>query len=645
MRIRQQGLRGDAFGRSGRGLDALEESMHTAVPAPERRLDPLHLAGWLCVGLLAALLLLSAWQGPDIFGHIYLGERVLETGKAQPADNLILKQPSYVNVYWMFQVTVAAVYRFGGVVGVTLLFLGLWLAILALFVRFSAADRHPAGGVPFVAGAVLVLANRFDPRPEVLSYLLLMLQLVWLTTWDFRQSLSWRKLACFGGVQVLWSNAHLFFVFGPVLVGLRLLASLLDRSDRDRAPRNLALLLGVTLLATLISPLAFRNWGYVATAWNFVRAMHGGIVEFRSPATLLRLWSIKLFWVYWAGTLVAAAVMLARKRLTPFAALTMLLGLYLSASTVRNIPLLLLMGAPVWRCVFGAGASSVSSRSPKVKPPQTSVARLRERGVVVGAGVACLVLAGWVVTGGYYRSLALPSRFGLALQPAAFPIYFERYLGDSGFEGKIFNSSFDGAYLEHRFPGVQFYTDPRYVEAGPVREYFAALRHPEPFARLHSRIGFDGVLLQVLESGQLTAALMGSPNWRLVYADPHRAFFVARTSAAGQALPVAPPRFYLGDDLSERANGITAIQWMHVLVAAQARDLLLEALRQLAQAGAVPSPAVEFGLRFGLDKNDDEVLQAAAALYPKIITLGPEERAAINHLMQAARGRAASGVR
>jgi hypothetical protein len=612
-------------------------------------LGPLDIAGWGCLALLTILLLFSAWQGPDIYGHIHLGQKILETGKAQPADGLILKQPSYVNVYWLFQVAVAAVYGMGGVVGVTLFFLVLWLAILFLFVRLTGCDRNSAIGIPFMTGAVLVLAMRFHQRPEILSYLLLMLQLTWLTTWDFRAKLPARKLILFGVTQVLWSNVHLFFVFGPLLVGLRLLAAAFEKNNRG-APAELAKLMGICLLATLVSPLALRNWAYVLTAWRFVREMHGGIAEFRSPATLMnRLWSIPLFWIYWGGTILAAAWALARRRLTLFAALAAIPALSLSATSVRNMPLALLMGAPIWRDLFRAWEGARPAPLPGTARAAREATRPRRaraaQAAVVAGSILCLVLSAWVVTGGYYRSQALPSRLGLALEPAAFPVYVERYLANADFKGRVLNNSFDGAYLEWRFPRISFYTDPRYVESGPVREYFAALRDPQAFRRLHARVGFDAVLLQVIESGQLTAWFMTNPEWRLVYADPHRALFAARASAEAAKLPVDAPRFYRGEDLSFRANGITAIQWMHVLVVAQAREQLVDALQQFSQARGVPAPVVEFGLRFGLERKDSGVLQAAAALYPRIVTLAPEERAPVDQLMQAARNLPGSGIR
>lgn len=71
---------------------------------------------------------------------------------------------------------------------------------------------------------------------------------------------------------------------------------------------------------------------------------------------------------------------------------------------------------------------------------------------------------------------------------------------------------------------------------------------------------------------------------------------------------------------------------------------MLDAPRQFQQTARIPAPAVEFGLRFGLEPKDREVVQAAAALYPRMVSLAPEERASVARLMHAARAIPGSGV-
>src|SRR5437016_4964251 len=75
---------------------------------------------WLSLATMLTVLLLHTWNGSDIWDHLSLGSRILETGRFQPDDALLIKQESYVNVYWLFQIICETLYRAGGVVGVSL---------------------------------------------------------------------------------------------------------------------------------------------------------------------------------------------------------------------------------------------------------------------------------------------------------------------------------------------------------------------------------------------------------------------------------------------------------------------------------------------------------------------------------------------
>lgn len=209
---------------------------------------------------------------------------------------------------------------------------------------------------------------------------------------------------------------------------------------------------------------------------------------------------------------------------------------------------------------------------------------------------------------------------------------------------RIFNGSTEGAYLEFAHPGIRCYTDPRYVEVAFTREYFAALRDPAAFRAIDQRIGFDAAILGLNESAPLVAALLASPEWRLAYADPHRAFLVRRgTEAEGAILGSGDRsgrphlRFYAGDDLSEPVNGRPAIEWVVLLVRTKQRALLREALGQLANAPRVPSVVVQYGLGFGMQERDRESVELSLAMAPNMIARSTEDRAIVDRLLRQAR--------
>jgi hypothetical protein len=104
-------------------------------------------------------------------------------------------------------------------------------------------------------------------------------------------------------------------------------------------------------------------------------------------------------------------------------------------------------------------------------------------------------------------------------------------------------------------------------------------------------------------------------------------------SAAGSAAPVRPPRFYAGEDLSIRQEGVCANRWAFALVHLQRDELLLGLLGQLSAAPHVPAPVLQLALEHGIRRHSDEILAAAAALDTRVIALTTEERQALDRWM------------
>jgi hypothetical protein len=582
--------------------------------------------GWSCLGVLLILLLWTSWQGPDVFYHLALGREVVESGTFQPADRLLLPQPDYRNVYWLFQVVLWGVWSAAGVMGVSALFVVLWLGVVGLWLRSATLHLHPVVGLPLAVAVVLVLQHRFDPRPEVVSYLLLAVQLGWLARWRPGREAPGRTFLMFALSEAVWVNVHGYFVLGPAVLALRLAAAVVGREGQTVLQR-ITLLLAVTLLATLASPFGLGAWRFVGTLARFLREMGDEVIEFGPPiGAFLGLWTVWLFWGLWMMTVAAGLWLGARRRLTPFPTLVAGLGLILSAASIRNLPLLPVLAALLWR-------DALAELSPQARSSSVRAA------VPLAIGAASLLLAAWVVTGGFYASLRSEGSFGVRLPPHAYPVRAARYLAEHGAEGRILNSAADGGFLELHFPALEVCMDSRYVEAGPVRRYFAALTDPAAFRRLDAELGFDAVLLKVVDSGRLVVDLLGDPGWELVWGDLHRALLARRGDPLATRWPVEGLRLDLGDDLTRRVNGAAAIQWTAITIEARDREQLLIALDQLGRAPRVPSFVVQYALQYGLQTRDRQVLERAREMAPRLVALAPEHRRAVERLLAAAEGR------
>ena len=578
---------------------------------------------WGALLLFLAILLLSSWQGPDIFYHLELGKRVLQTGHAQPPEQLLRIQPRYVNVYWLYQVVNQSLYAMGGPVAVSLFMMGVWIGFFLLCVRIAGGRKLPALGLPLTLASILVVQGRFDPRPDAVAWLIAAVWILWLTTWDFSQRLSWKRLALAGALQIVWANTHGYFALGPLLAGAFLLAALFDPEGRARSG-EIAKLLGVVVVASFLTPFGPKAWRFVFDLWRLGGQMRESVLEVRPPTgDLLKLWTVKLFWAYWGASILATGLLVWKKRVRTFPLLLLLAGLFLSARSVRYLPAVVLFSAPTWGLLAGGERMAPGGTTRRGFRLPLSIA-----GVVAVMAVAMSV---WALTGGFYRSLSSPAKFGISLPTYAYPSRVAAYLKANGFSGKVFNESTAGGYLPYVVPSIRPYMDPRYVEPAPVMDYFAALRRRDKFETLQREFGFDGILLRVSESPELLQSLLTDPNWRLVYADLHRAFLVP---ANRSALP-AKIRFYDGEDLTRLIDGRSAIEWTVLCTRLKDRARLLQVLDDLDRSPKIPSVVIQYALGYGMQTKDADLIRRGRGMYARMVANDTSEKSMVDRLMLA----------
>ncbi len=576
---------------------------------------------WIALLGLLCVLLCHEWFGPDIWYHLYLGGLIAATFQPQPADHLLLQQPAFVNVYWVFQLLVRGLYEIGGIVGVGTLFGVAWIAAFAAWVKTTRAFAVPGWGALLTLAAILVCQTRFEPRPEVISYTFLAIALLALTRWPVDRAPSPRLYIAAAALQVLWTNLHGYFIFGPALVALKLGSVWIapPTAGRPRALRNLAVLLGITLAASLVSPFPLRNWAGVLTLARYLREMHQEVQELLPPTgSFAALWTVKLFWLGWASLLLTALyTLVTTPRRECFALALGAAGLFLSATSFRNLPLLVFLGAPLTGILL---ALLGRWRLPVIL----------SEGIVTGAAV---LLACWTFTGGLYESLASSSGFGIHESPAASPVRFVQHLARAPFSGVLFNSPLDGGYLEFHRPDLRLYGDSRLVEAEKVRPYFAALKDADAFLQLSAQYHFDAALLNLSESGEMIARLLHSGSWRLVYGDLHRAELANQETPLGAALPAAPLELYHGEDLTLRRNGLPAIQWIAVFTTLGDDADLATALEKFGKAPQIPSVVLEYTLLYARMRGNAALVAKARDLRPKLYAQTPADAESVDRLL------------
>jgi hypothetical protein len=575
--------------------------MLSTLTASITRLRPLFsiLAGVLTV-LLLALLLCRPINDYDIWWHLFFGGDILRNLAIPAVDRyalLNLGRPLH-DSHWLFQVLLATAYRLGGIAGTELVRIGLCSGFLACCYVMSRRSASAVLSCLLLLIAACASEERFLPRPELISLLMITLFAWRLQAGAYRR---WSDLVLLAGLQVLWVNAHGLFVIGPFLVGCYLLAALVQRlrgGDRD-APRSLALALGAVSAACLVNP---YGWGSLRYAWLlFTEAGGGASLAIKSVGEMAPTfgeaarnqsasWFFLLLVCVWGASWCAA--MLDRHREVSLARTLIGVGLLAAALTARrNIPLFALVAAPL----VAEHLAICGRRSWRVACALFSAV------VLLVAAVA------WNPRSALQYLHELPGRVGVGVSPAYFPLGLPATLAQLHFSGPIFNSgSLGGFYLFHGYPArIPFY-DGRMEAYQPAalesvqRTIHAASANPalwEDFAR---RFGFAGVLLQHLspEAESLLQILPRDGSWQLVYLDGAASFWVRRD------LPGMVPATPLAQLLAPAA---AAADWEQAVLL----DWFLQRI------DAEPSLRLPLLLRVGQQNPRPELLAALGTLQVK----------------------------
>lgn len=158
----------------------------------------------------------------DIWLHIRTGEWILQHC-AVPRDQLysfILGNRQWIDHEWLFQVLVYPLYRLAGANGLILMRLVVISAILYIF--FTIAKRTKR--LFFFSASTLVISIattfcRWYIRPELFSLLFIAVFIYLLKSYRGKNSIFFLPV-----LQILWVNLHGYFIMGPLILSLFLMA-------------------------------------------------------------------------------------------------------------------------------------------------------------------------------------------------------------------------------------------------------------------------------------------------------------------------------------------------------------------------------------------------------------------------------------
>ncbi|MDP2926824.1 MAG: hypothetical protein Q8N65_01660 [bacterium] len=488
-------------------------------------------------------LLLLSWYGlflihridlaaADLGRHLKNGQILVENFSL---DSPVLKtnfysytEPDYptINHHWLSGVIFFLVFRSAGFVGLHLFFIG--LSFLAFWLFFRVARKETNLGLAVILSLLIIplIAERIELRPEVFSYVFAGFFLNLL--WSWRQGfLSWRWLLLLPLIEVFWVNLHLYFILGPVLVGVFLLESLLI-SARRRYFLKLSSLFLLVVLSTLINPFGIEG---ASAPFNIFQNYGYRLLENQSVWFLEKLGFIinPNFLLFKIVLLVLVLSFLAVLKIAPrkisLVNLCFALGFGLAGFlAIRNFTIFGLFSLPL----IAANLKVIKEGNFFPERVRLDFLSLSFRSLLIVLGSTMVVL----LIFNHSSRISVPPRLGLGVlagNSSAADFFREQDL-----KGPIFNNYDIGGYLIfYLFPRERVFVDNR-PEAYSLdffqKKYIPFQEDENEWRRGEEKYGFNAIFFSHRDAtpwGQeFLVKRIKDPSWAVVYFDSYGIVFL-----------------------------------------------------------------------------------------------------------------------
>lgn len=478
----------------------------------------------LSLVLLAGIFALRKLDDFDTWWHLAAGRWIVRNGAVPATDTLshTVRDHPWIDLQWGFDAGIYALHGLGGP-GLLVLAAAAGFALtIALVFRLVRPQLGAAGGAFLLFPVVLAAQDRFEVRPELLSFPLLAAVLMVL---DSGRSRDGRGMWLLVPLMVIWVNVHALFVVGVFAILCAMAGSMAAPSRRFLLPA------GASVVAVLANPYGLKGALFPLKLLSRIDGsdpVFQTIAEFRSPfaadANGISIVAYKVLFV--AGALlVVASLFVGRKRRIDFGALVFFAGLAaLSCAARRNIALFAVGGAPFLAQSAGALLDAL---------PATLREGLRRRAPTAAAAlvVASTLLAVSIVSGRFYRWDQRPREFGLGVIDGTFPVRAVAAAREAALPPKLYNDVAAGGYLAWDDPiGDGVFIDGRLevYDNAFFSDYVQSMYDPARFEAMADRYGIQTVFLFHRWENRrlLVGRLAQSGVWSLVYADEVAAVFV-----------------------------------------------------------------------------------------------------------------------
>jgi len=508
--------------------------------------------GWLSIGVLFALVTFSSSleiKDLDLWLHLRMGHWIMHHGFVPNYDVLsctITGKP-WVNHEWLFQVLVYEVQRAYGFDGLITM-QSLVVALTFLVMLFLGYSRERQWLTVFTLLSVLmVYQTRFTIRPDIFSLLFFVMDIYILS---LHISKRWAVYALVV-IQIIWSNMHGFFFFGPLLVGLGIFSEFIKRrlplpyewntvgrlSDGEYG--TLKKILPLLMLACCVNPLTFKGAWYPISVFFHLggdnKIFFEHIYELQKPITAATAFTDKYSYYKILIIISGFSFFFNRRKIDISSLLIWIIFLGFSLAAIRN----LIYFAAVAYMVFMVNILSLSWEN--LLPLRFSSSKFKHlTGIICKLGLMCWMLnfGLQMSTDGYFDfdTYTRKSEF-FGVSKRSYPYKGVDFLVREQIKGNFFNDFNSGAYLLGRaYPNVKVFIDGRTEVYGA--NFFETYQkiwengNAKVFADFERKDNITGAFLNNAHQDippNVLKMFHAMKDWSIVYLDDDAVIFLKQT--------------------------------------------------------------------------------------------------------------------
>ncbi|MDP2637644.1 MAG: hypothetical protein Q8P26_01120 [Candidatus Levybacteria bacterium] len=437
----------------------------------------------------------------DLGRHLATGDIIIQTGEVPKVNLYSYTYPNFpfINHHWLSEVTYSSLFKITGFNGLLILNTLLILFSFALLFFSISRKAHPIALAITSILSIQILFERTDVRPELFSFLFFSVFIFLL--YFFRKKPTLWILGLIP-LEIIWTNMHIYFPTGIILVGIFLIDSVIHNAKR--VFNKTSILLAITFVGTSIATIINPN--FIDGALYPLRVFQNYGYSIQENQNIFFLWGLfhtpTITYLYIAVAILTACLLINFKatQIKDWL-LTAAFGI-LAAMSIRNLPLF----AFATYIPFTIYLSNIFKKNPNFKH--------------IFLHVIIIILL-------IFQIIQVSSRkpIGLGVEAGATPA--ADFFIENGLKGPIFNNFDIGSYLDYRlYPKEKVFVDGR-PEAYPSNffkdEYIPMQNDSLMFEKMDKKYSFNTIFFshtdQTPWGEKFIQQIMQNPKWNLVYLD------------------------------------------------------------------------------------------------------------------------------